>query len=58
MLGCSWESASFIGGKLDQIAPIHEAQLQAYVRLSGVNLGLLFNFNTVMLKDGIKRCRI
>ena len=41
-----------------QIAPIHEAQLLTYLRLSEISLGLLLNFNTAMLKDGIRRRRI
>jgi GxxExxY protein len=39
----------------DQIQPIHEAQLLTYLKLSGIKYGLLINFNTVLLKDGIKR---
>jgi GxxExxY protein len=38
-----------------QLLSIHEAQLQTYLRLSGVKLGLLMNFNTTHLKDGIRR---
>lgn len=37
------------------IAPIHEAQLMSYMKLSGKSLGLLINFNVVHLKDGIRR---
>ncbi|NLX99946.1 MAG: GxxExxY protein [Rhodopirellula sp.] len=40
---------------VDKIAPIHEAQLLTYLKLSGKRLGLLINFNVVHLKDGIKR---
>jgi len=39
----------------DRIAPIHEAQLLSYLRLSGKKLGLLINFNVLHLKDGIRR---
>src|SRR5487761_2107223 len=39
----------------DYISPLHEAQLLTYLRLSGCLLGLLLNFNTVALKDGIRR---
>jgi len=38
-----------------QIDPIHEAQLLTYFRLSGKKVGLLMNFNTVLMKDGIRR---
>lgn len=34
------------------ILPIHEAQLVTYLKLTGKPLGLLFNFNVVVLKDG------
>ena len=40
---------------VDALAPIHEAQLLSYLKLSGRNLGLLINFNVTHLKDGIKR---
>jgi GxxExxY protein len=35
--------------------PIHKAQLLTYLRLSGHRVGLLLNFNTVVLKDDIRR---
>jgi len=39
-----------------QFAPIHEAQVLTYLKLSGLHLGLLLNFNVVRLKNGgIKR---
>jgi len=40
---------------VDVIAPVHEAQLLTYLKLSGKRTGLLFNFNVVVLKDGLKR---
>lgn len=40
---------------LEAIAPVHGAQLVSYLKLSGRRLGLLINFNTVSLKDGIYR---
>ena len=40
---------------VDALAVIHQAQLISYLKLSGKRLGLLINFNTVRLKDGIKR---
>ena len=40
---------------VDGLAPIHEAQLLTYLRLSGKRVGLLINFNVPLLKDGIKR---
>lgn len=38
-----------------EVLPIHHAQLLSYLKLSGKKLGLLINFNTVLLKDGIVR---
>jgi GxxExxY protein len=35
--------------------PLHEAQLLTYLKLTGYRLGLLINFNTKLIKDGIKR---
>jgi GxxExxY protein len=40
---------------VDAIHPIHEAQLLSYMRLSGIAVGLLINFNVLHLRDGIKR---
>jgi GxxExxY protein len=40
---------------IDAIAPIHQAQILSYLKLSGKSIGLLINFNVVHLKDGIKR---
>ena len=40
---------------VDQIAPIHQAQVLTYLRLSGLKLALLINFNSLLLKDGIRR---
>ncbi len=40
---------------LEAIAPVHTAQLVSYLKLANRRLGLLINFNTVHLKDGIYR---
>ncbi len=40
---------------VERVEKIHEAQLHTYLRLTGLNLGLLMNFNVVRLTDGIKR---
>lgn len=40
---------------VEQLSPLHEAQLLTYLRLSGCRVGLLINFNTVSLTDGIRR---
>ncbi len=40
---------------VDRFAPIHEAQLLTYLRLAGLKVGLLINFNSFRLVDGLKR---
>jgi GxxExxY protein len=40
---------------VEQILPIHKAQLLTYLRLSSRSLGLLINFNSVVLKGGLCR---
>lgn len=40
---------------VDELAPIHSAQLLTYLRLSGCKVGLLINFNVPVLKQGIRR---
>ena len=40
---------------VDNFTDIHTAQLLTYLKLSECKLGLLINFNSVLLKDGIKR---
>jgi GxxExxY protein len=40
---------------VDNIIPVYKAQLLTYLKLSGIRLGLLINFNTIHLRDGINR---
>jgi GxxExxY protein len=40
---------------VEEIKGIHEAQLLTYMKLAGIRIGLLINFNVTKLKDGIKR---
>jgi GxxExxY protein len=40
---------------VEQVIPLHEAQLLTYLKLTGLRLGFLINFNTVLLKQGLKR---
>ena len=40
---------------VDSLTPLHKAQLLSYLKLSGLNLGLLINFNVQVLKNGIQR---
>ena len=39
----------------EKIEPIHKAQLLTYLKLSGLNLGLILNFNVPLMRDGIVR---
>ena len=40
---------------VEQLAPIHQAQLLTYLKLSSKQLGFLVNFNVPLIKDGIRR---
>ncbi len=40
---------------VENLAPVHYAQLLTYLKLSDLKLGLLINFNSKLLKDGIHR---
>jgi GxxExxY protein len=40
---------------VQEILPVHEAQLLTYLRLTGLRIGLLVNFNVAVLKNGIRR---
>jgi GxxExxY protein len=40
---------------VDTLAPIHQAQMMTYLKLSGLKLGLLLNFNVAHMKTGVKR---
>jgi GxxExxY protein len=40
---------------VEALAPIHEAQLLTYLKLTGIKVGFLINFNVVVLKNGIRR---
>ena len=40
---------------VEQLVPLHEAQMLTYLRLSGMRVGLLMNFNAVALRHGLRR---
>jgi GxxExxY protein len=40
---------------VEQLLPVHQAQLLTYLRLSNRKLGFLLNFNVPLMKHGIKR---
>ena len=61
-LDCGYRIDIVIGGQLivelktvERLMPIHDAQLLTYMKLSGIRTGLLPNFNSAVLKDGIRR---
>ena len=43
---------------VDRFDPVFEAQILSYLRMTGKPIGLVINFNTRFLKDGIKRYRL
>jgi GxxExxY protein len=50
------ENTVIVGLKcVENLLPIHKAQLLTYLRLANKPLGLLLNFNVVHLREGIKR---
>jgi GxxExxY protein len=62
LLDCGYRLDFVLDGQLiielksvETLLPIHEAQLLTYLKLSKIRVGLLMNFNTVHLRDGIKR---
>jgi len=61
-LDCGYRLDFLVAGGLivevkavDEILPIHRAQLLSYLRMSGCKLGLLINFNVQRLLDGVCR---
>jgi len=40
---------------VEKLAPIHEAQLLTYLKLTDTKIGFLLNWNVVLMKDGIRR---
>ncbi|MBK9160640.1 MAG: GxxExxY protein [Nitrosomonadales bacterium] len=61
-LDCGYRADIVVNGKLivelksvDALQRIHEAQLLTYMKLANFRTGLLINFNTSLLKNGIKR---
>jgi GxxExxY protein len=43
---------------VESILPVHQAQLLTYLKLSGIPNGLLFNFYSAVLRDGIRRATL
>ena len=40
---------------IERLAPVHQAQIMSYLRMSGLRVGLLMNFNVAVLPDGLRR---
>jgi GxxExxY protein len=62
LLDCGYRIDLFVEGAIvlelkavDELVSIHEAQLFTYLKLAGCHLGFLINFNTRLLKHGLKR---
>lgn len=62
LVKCAYRMDLLIEGKLvieiksvNALHPVHVAQLLTYLRIGGYPLGLLFNFNVLHLRNGIKR---
>jgi GxxExxY protein len=61
-LDCGFRPDFLVGGlvvveikSVNELAPVHSAQVLTYLRLTGCKLGLLLNFNEWRMADGIKR---
>ena len=61
-LDCGYRVDLFVDNKIivelksvDKVLPIHQAQLLTYMKLAGIKIGLLMNFNVRFMKNGIKR---
>lgn len=61
-LNCGYRMDLVVDGRVvielkcvDRILPIHEAQMLTYLKLSHIRVGLIINFYTEVLKNGIKR---
>ena len=61
-LDCGYRVDLLVDGRVivelkavEALAPIHDAILLTYLRLSGCKIGLLINFHCAVLKDGIRR---
>jgi GxxExxY protein len=61
-LDCGYRVDLIVAGKVvvelksvQEILPVHEAQLLTYLQLTGLRIGLLINFNVAVLKNGIRR---
>ena len=61
-LDCGYRLDFFVESSLvvelkavESLLPVHDAQVLTYLKLAGVSLGLIVNFNVALLKNGLKR---
>ena len=61
-IDCAYRADMVVDNKIllelksvDRLLPVHEAQVLTYLKLSGLRLGMLINFNVTSLKRGIRR---
>ncbi len=61
-LDCGYRLDFMVGDKVilelkavERLLPIHDAQMLTYLKLTGCKLGILLNFNAMVMRDGIKR---
>ncbi len=61
-MDCGYRVDILVEGRLiielksvERLQRIHEAQVLTYMKLSAIQIGLLINFNSVLLRDGLKR---
>jgi GxxExxY protein len=61
-LDCGYQMDFVVAGQfvielksVEQVIPIYESQVLTYLRIGGYPLGLLINFNNVLLKHGLRR---
>lgn len=61
-LDCGYRIDLIVDGKVimelktvEKLIPVHEAQLLTYLKLTGLRVGLLVNFNSAVLRNSIKR---
>lgn len=40
---------------VEKLLPVHQAQIMSYLKMASIELGFLMNFNSVLMKDGLKR---